>query len=426
MPRARLWQRSRVRGVTDLDYLDLSNNLLSGRIPDCWNKYILLRLRNTSLYGKIPHSLENCTQLRLLDLGDNKLTGIIPPWIGERLDGLIVLRLRSNEFHGNIPSTLCLLLFLQVLDLSLNDTSGAIPSCLNKLTVMTYLWEGSFGITDDDNFIFSFNDHLLVVWKGFERVYGNSLGMLKSIDLSCNQLSGEIPRELASLEGLINLNLSRNMLRGSIIREIGQSKSLGSLDLSINNLSGEIPESMSEISFLSVMDLTNINLSGKIPSSTQLQSFNATSYSGNPGLCAEPLRKCPEDEPPKVSNNGGIERSSEGDEGLFERLVYNVTKFLEDHPGGDEVLLSASGKDATDDFEDVGHSSSARAMLDELYVGDIDASTIPTKTKYTPPNQPHYEQDKTSEFVVKLLQFLVPLLILGLAFGIRFYTKSPA
>ncbi|KAG4135389.1 hypothetical protein ERO13_D08G212300v2 [Gossypium hirsutum] len=106
--------------------------------------------------------------------------------------------------------------------------------------------------------------------------------------------------------------------------------------------------------------------------------------------------------------------------------VYNVTKFLEDHPGGDEVLLSASGKDATDDFEDVGHSSSARAMLDGLYVGDIDASTIPTKTKYTPPNQPHYEQDKTSEFVVKLLQFLVPLLILGLAFGIRFYTKSPA
>ncbi|KAH1106069.1 hypothetical protein J1N35_009837 [Gossypium stocksii] len=106
--------------------------------------------------------------------------------------------------------------------------------------------------------------------------------------------------------------------------------------------------------------------------------------------------------------------------------VYNVTKFLEDHPGGDEVLLSATGKDATDDFEDVGHSSSARAMLDELYVGDIDASTISTKTKYTPPNQPHYEQDKTSEFVVKLLQFLVPVLILGLAFGIRFYTKSPA
>ncbi|XP_058102593.1 cytochrome b5-like [Magnolia sinica] len=104
--------------------------------------------------------------------------------------------------------------------------------------------------------------------------------------------------------------------------------------------------------------------------------------------------------------------------------VYDVTKFLEDHPGGDEVLLSATAKDATDDFEDVGHSTSARAMMDEYYVGEIDMSTIPTKSKYTPPKQPHYNQDKTGEFIIKLLQFLVPLAILGLAVGIRYYTKS--
>ncbi|KAH9784867.1 cytochrome b5 [Citrus sinensis] len=108
----------------------------------------------------------------------------------------------------------------------------------------------------------------------------------------------------------------------------------------------------------------------------------------------------------------------------MKKSVYDVTKFLDDHPGGDEVLLSATGKDATDDFEDVGHSSSAKAMMDEFYVGDIDSSTVPTKTKYTPPKQPHYNQDKTPEFIIKLLQFLVPLLILGLAVGIRFYTKS--
>ncbi|KAK1319099.1 Cytochrome b5 isoform B [Acorus calamus] len=104
--------------------------------------------------------------------------------------------------------------------------------------------------------------------------------------------------------------------------------------------------------------------------------------------------------------------------------VYDVTKFLEDHPGGDDVLLSATGKDASDDFEDVGHSDSARAMMDEYYVGEIDASTIPTKVKYTPPKQPHYNQDKTTDFIIRLLQFLVPLAILGLAVGIRFYTKS--
>ncbi|MBA0854361.1 hypothetical protein Goshw_029475, partial [Gossypium schwendimanii] len=317
---------------SELNYLNLSSNKISGSIPNLpleFGELPLIDLSSNLFHGPIPLFLFNsfsldlsnnmtsgslsffCTMIMnidldyldlsnnllsgLLDLGDNKLTGIIPPWIGERLDGLIVLRLRSNEFHGNIPSTLCLLLFLQVLDLSLNNTSGVIPSCLNKLTVMTYLWEGSFDITDDDNFIFSFNDHLK--WRNPSRI--SKFG-----------------------EGLINLNLSRNMLRGSIIREIGQSKSLDSLDLSTNNLSGETPESMSELSFLSVLDLSNNKLSGKIPSSSQLQSFNAISYSGNLRQCGEPLRKCPEDEPPKLPNNGGIERSSEGCEGLFEPLVF--------------------------------------------------------------------------------------------------------
>ncbi|XP_047058243.1 cytochrome b5-like [Lolium rigidum] len=104
--------------------------------------------------------------------------------------------------------------------------------------------------------------------------------------------------------------------------------------------------------------------------------------------------------------------------------VYNVTKFLDDHPGGDDVLLSSTAKDATDDFEDVGHSTTARAMMDEYYVGEIDATTIPTKVKYAPPKQPHYNQDKTPEFVIKILQFLVPLAILGLAVAVRIYTKS--
>lgn len=90
------------------------------------------------------------------------------------------------------------------------------------------------------------------------------------------------------------------------------------------------------------------------------------------------------------------------------------------------MMFWNEGKDATDDFEDVGHSSSARAMMEEMYVGEIDTSTIPAKTKYTPPKQPHYNQDKTSEFIIKILQFLVPLIILGVAVGIRFYTKSSA
>eukprot|EP00250_Pteridium_aquilinum_P000276 c1030_g1_i1 orf=252-650(-) len=106
--------------------------------------------------------------------------------------------------------------------------------------------------------------------------------------------------------------------------------------------------------------------------------------------------------------------------------VYDVTKFLEEHPGGDDVLLSATGKDATDDFEDVGHSTTARNMLKDYYVGDIDAASIPEKVNYMPNKQPAYNPDKTSEFIIKILQFAVPLAILGLAIAVRYYTKTDA
>ncbi|GAB4826132.1 Cytochrome b5 isoform E [Ancistrocladus abbreviatus] len=104
--------------------------------------------------------------------------------------------------------------------------------------------------------------------------------------------------------------------------------------------------------------------------------------------------------------------------------VYDVTPFMDDHPGGDEVLLSAIGKDATNDFEDVGHSDHAREMMDKYYIGKIDPSTVPQRRVYVPPQQPQYNADKTPEFVIKILQFLVPLLILGLAFVVRQYTKK--
>ena len=54
--------------------------------------------------------------------------------------------------------------------------------------------------------------------------------------------------------------------------------------------------------------------------------------------------------------------------------VYNVTKYLEDHPGGEEVLLDRAGKDATEDYEDVGHSNEARKTLNKFEVGELPPS----------------------------------------------------
>ncbi|KAK9478930.1 cytochrome b5-like heme/steroid binding domain-containing protein [Lipomyces japonicus] len=61
--------------------------------------------------------------------------------------------------------------------------------------------------------------------------------------------------------------------------------------------------------------------------------------------------------------------------------VYDVTKFVDEHPGGEEVLIDTAGIDATDAFEDVGHSDEARDILNKLHVGDLDPSEVPKNSK---------------------------------------------
>ncbi|VVC43325.1 Hypothetical protein CINCED_3A008168 [Cinara cedri] len=51
--------------------------------------------------------------------------------------------------------------------------------------------------------------------------------------------------------------------------------------------------------------------------------------------------------------------------------VYNVKEFLNDHPGGEEVLLEQAGKDSTEEFEDVGHSSDAREIMAKYKIGEL-------------------------------------------------------
>lgn len=51
--------------------------------------------------------------------------------------------------------------------------------------------------------------------------------------------------------------------------------------------------------------------------------------------------------------------------------VYDVSKFLDEHPGGEEVLLEQGGKDATENFEDVGHSTDARDLLPQYLIGEL-------------------------------------------------------
>lgn len=51
--------------------------------------------------------------------------------------------------------------------------------------------------------------------------------------------------------------------------------------------------------------------------------------------------------------------------------VYDVTKFIEEHPGGEEVLLEQGGGYATEAFEDVGHSTDARELMKKYHIGTL-------------------------------------------------------
>lgn len=56
---------------------------------------------------------------------------------------------------------------------------------------------------------------------------------------------------------------------------------------------------------------------------------------------------------------------------ILHNKVYDISTFLMQHPGGEEVLLEQAGKDATDYFEDIGHSTDAKDLLPQYLVGEL-------------------------------------------------------
>jgi len=52
--------------------------------------------------------------------------------------------------------------------------------------------------------------------------------------------------------------------------------------------------------------------------------------------------------------------------------VYDVTKYLDEHPGGPEIIADVAGMDATSEFEDTGHSEDARETLKKFLIGKVE------------------------------------------------------
>ncbi|XP_068639587.1 receptor-like protein EIX1 [Aristolochia californica] len=285
----------------ELKYIDLSSNNLVGEIPTTFgnlSSLVSLHLSQNSLTGGLlPIIKKRLPQLSVLDLGENKLFGALSTQIGEMLPNLKILRLRSNRLYGDVPSQLTSLASLRVLDLAHNNLSGNISESFENLTAMKTMNNASQGLMTSEDIYYQGFEHgyeeiVTVSMKGRMYEYSKTLPYLCNIDLSENNLSGEIPSGLTHLLGLNGLNLSGNNLTGKIPNGIGDLKSLESLDLSRNGLFGEIPSSLSALDSLNHLNLSYNNLSGEIPTGSHLQTLEDISiYIGNRDLCGTPTTK---------------------------------------------------------------------------------------------------------------------------------------
>ncbi|XP_028058153.1 receptor-like protein 13 [Camellia sinensis] len=283
---------ARFYAIVGLDELD------TGKFPDSISS-------NNHMSGKLPRWMRNMSNLmgiamfsnHFQDLSDNHLNGTIPSWIGS-LHVLSILLLKFNNFEGEIPVQLCQLKQLSILDLSENNFSGSIPPCFHEIPFETTHEKSSLetgyqmgGISTFSLWSFveglkSLGEHYmmdvgygtiifhsldvqqkmeLTTKHGSYAYKGNILDYMSGVDLSCNQLTGEIPLEMGNLSNIRVLNLSHNKLFESIPSTFSQLKQIESLDLSYNRLNGKIPSQLIELDKLEVFSVAYNNLSGVTP-----------------------------------------------------------------------------------------------------------------------------------------------------------------
>lgn len=235
-----------VRSLTKLEGLNLCQVLTSSLLPDAiaeLSNLTSLLLANCSLRGELPMATFELPRLKTLDVSLNKnlsvrmpefrqssrlkslslswtrCSGQLPSSLGN-LSSLIELKIASCELSGIIPSSVGELARLYTLDLNGNQLTGEIPPSLGKLVRLGYL------------------------------------------DLSSNQLSGEIPSSLMNLAKVTLFDLSYNRLTGQIPSRISGLTSVLKLDLSYNRLEGPMPSTIFGLKNLNKLAVISNNLNG--------------------------------------------------------------------------------------------------------------------------------------------------------------------
>ncbi|XP_021721987.1 receptor-like protein 12 [Chenopodium quinoa] len=270
-----------LQSFKNLIFLDLSFNHLSIGTNDYgenspFPQLSILYLASCNL-RTIPKFLQNQTSLDNLDLSMNQITGTIPGWLWQissfnlSFNHLVELEppfpfsndllprsidLSSNNLHGQFPVVKSGYAYL---DCSNNNFTSIDPANGNYLSYASYM---------------SFSRNNLQGVIPASLCNGTNLELL---NLEHNHLVGTIPDCFTTMTQLIVLNLRGNQLHSEIPDRFTKGCSLQTLDLNGNFLQRRIPRSL-----VHCKDM-------KIPTGAQLQTFDASSYTGNQGLFGSPL-----------------------------------------------------------------------------------------------------------------------------------------
>ncbi len=319
---------SHIVNMAGLEEIVLANNKISEDATTLFNE---LRMVGAPDVGDV-------STLRVVDLHDNKISGVLPDFAAKMAD-LRTLDIKDNDISGTLPPHFDSLVSLTALDVRKCRLSGTIPAEYSSMTSTRSLdlsenrdLEGWLFDWSTMTEITSLKIHGAQISGTLPAGLG-SFGQITALDLGDNELSGTIPAEVSSMVHLQSLDLSENEFSGELpagmlsnmpdIRDIylhrndlegqiGQVlagvqdpegvhdlglhnndftgpfpselalfTSLAELDLSHNAFAGELPDSLQSLDQVTRLDVSHNELGGKVPALTGMTDLRKLELNDN-------------------------------------------------------------------------------------------------------------------------------------------------
>ncbi|KAK7286926.1 hypothetical protein RJT34_22289 [Clitoria ternatea] len=239
----------------NLTFLSLSHNHFSGSLPSSHFEGLVnlvnIDLGFNSFSGSLPYSLFKLPCLQELKLPYNHFSGLLSEFVNTSFSSMEVLDLAANNLEGPIPMSIFNLRALNVLQLFFNKFNGTLNlDMIRRLRNLSILSLAHNNLSVDINFRddhdpspFPTLSHVMLAsckLRGIPSFLRNQ-SMLVYIDLSSNEIEGEIPYWMWKFEYLSHLNLSKNFLSNFEGSFWNFSSNLITVDLNSNQLPGPIP-----------------------------------------------------------------------------------------------------------------------------------------------------------------------------------------